>query len=85
MTNIFTHGILYQVLLRSESHSTWAVFYTRMHYMHGASSLGGRMSWLSMIIMGLCVIPLVRRYYYKVCTMQSFSVRYLHIEQFQTF
>ena len=66
MSNIFMHGILYQVLLRSESASTWAKYYTRLHYMFGASSLSGRASWVSMIVMGLCVIPMVRRKYYKV-------------------
>lgn len=66
MSNIFMHGVLYQVLLRSESASMWAMYYTRIHYMFGASSMSGRISWLSMIAMGLCVIPLVRRQYYKV-------------------
>lgn len=66
MTNIFMHGILYQVMLASESMGTFAQYYTRMHYMYGASSLGGRLSWGAMIVMAACTIPLMRRKFYRV-------------------
>ena len=66
MFNIFLHGLLYQVMLGTEGLTMFAAFYTRMHYMYGASSLGGRLSWWSMIVMAGCTIPLMRRKFYKV-------------------
>lgn len=64
--DIFIHGILYQVLLASDSASTWASFYRTMHYRYGASSMAGRISWGCMIIMTLLALPYIRRKFYWV-------------------
>lgn len=63
---LFFHGLLYQVLWLTDSGSMWVKEMFRFEFAHYTSNLAGAISWLAAIVMGVLLLPYVRRNFYWV-------------------
>ena len=59
--DLFCHGVLYQVLLLSESSALWGRLARTFSYVQGVSILAGLLSWVAMILAAGLFLPAVQR------------------------